>query len=140
MKGCLSKQMIRDFLADCLDDQSRELAVSHIEGCALCQKNIEQLLEQQTVYEFASDATKVTGLTLTNSRFSKISSAIRDTGSESSEFESVPPGLLPDLDGYLIESELGRGGSGVVYKAMQHELDRVVAIKILSGNFSARLI
>jgi serine/threonine protein kinase len=43
---------------------------------------------------------------------------------------------LPDIGsipGFVLQDELGRGGSGVVYKANQTALDRLVAIKILMG-------
>ena len=41
------------------------------------------------------------------------------------------PGGVPDIPGYAIEKVLGRGTSGVVYRARQLSVDRPVALKVM---------
>lgn len=87
----------------------------HVDGCARCRETVAGLREEE---RFAARFAAV------------VRSRPGERGAE------VLGGELPRpvVPGYTIEGEISRGGQGVVYRGVQHETRRAVAIKaILSG-------
>ena len=59
-----------------------------------------------------------------------------DSGGEAFAEDWTPPEMLADR--YRLEEELGRGGMGVVYRATDTQLDRSIAVKLISRGSVAR--
>ena len=125
-------------------------AVAHIEQCASCQSRLE---DSATIdipwWSEAKESWLESELPMAKSTesFSSVAIEIASEMPEDSrvEFETVilsfldapsHPELLGRLGRYEVERVIGTGGMGIVLKAHDTELHRVVAIKVLAAHLA----
>ncbi|MFO0942691.1 MAG: hypothetical protein U0930_18290 [Pirellulales bacterium] len=128
--------------------------LEHVESCSQCQLKLEQLAANSTLWSDAAIA--LTGYSSSdnfhgvmptmqlNGLLHNHQQATNWTEAMAKQLLAAPshPEMLGRIGRYEVERLIGSGGMGIVFKALDSELNRTVAIKLLApylaGNGSAR--
>ncbi len=118
MQPCPTQDVLNRLLAEQLPPPERSALETHVEQCSLCQQTLDRLTRDSLVASLA--------------RADRPLDFLRP---------STRPGTLGWLAHYEVLEVLGKGGFGIVLKAFDEKLQRLVAIKVLSpqlaGNATA---
>ncbi len=142
---CPSLRGLKDLLADRLPAEDHAKLATHLEDCAACQHRVEGLTAGQR--SWPGMARKLSAFpSAAEPALRKVMDRLKESKEEATTDQpafaaDLPLGFLspsdkPDqlgrLERYEVMQEIGRGGMGVVLKAFDPSLHRVVAIKVLA--------
>ncbi len=137
-----------------LDEGSEEFKqwVQHVDRCQPCQRKLDKQLDdndsqaiQKTLSttppdELEDNFSSSFTLDLALSMVSGDSVDVGHADEPAVELDFLEPAKHPELlgrlDRYDIESVIGRGGMGIVFRAYDCELHRIVALKVLAKHLS----
>jgi serine/threonine-protein kinase len=145
---CPPRERWKEHLDGNLPAADEAVLTEHLDGCATCRKTLETLAGGSDsllgVARQAGDATDAATPALQEvlAQFQSptLETQAEPTGARDDSLAfltpSVRPGFLGRLGPYEIQAVIGKGGFGIVLKAFDERLHRVVAIKVLSPAFA----
>lgn len=153
-----AREQLLSILDSAADNGQNDTVRAHIESCTYCQQQLESLAASPELWRQASTLTgrdtlgdtvaalSDPGLSAFLSGSDRLSRKAAGNAEEGEDIfpvhslfdRPVHPEMLGRLGNYDIEFEIGRGGMGVVYKAFDADLNRPVAIKIMSPLLAGR--
>jgi serine/threonine protein kinase len=138
MADCPPVEILDRLLAETLDVRERSQIETHVVGCEDCQNTLNNLTSETAVKgsSVLLSAQPERGNSQTEAFFERLKRMKPPTGgdaSQQSRLASEKQDDLPQVEGYDIIEEIGRGSAGVVYRARHRKLNRLVALKMIAA-------
>jgi hypothetical protein len=147
MKTCPEADQLKRLLSDKLSEDEQSRIGSHVGICSECQGELDRLSAETPLEDLLRAKPGVAPESFIPSHFLNYleqNNPLRQEGAETNRGDGSmdfgPPtdkGALGQIASYHIVKELGRGGMGIVYLAMDGRFNREVALKVLKPQFAA---
>ena len=140
--NCPEPDLLQQLVDDVLPAEMRDQLERHLDLCSDCQKHVDSSAETQVWRNALLDLnTRASESSLLENVLSDVKSRL-DPWKQDEPGQSTHSGISSDAlawtnDGFELIDVLGQGGMGIVFKARESSLNRVVAVKVLSPAFAA---
>ncbi|HKQ48758.1 MAG TPA: protein kinase [Phycisphaerae bacterium] len=136
-RACLTEAELEELAGGRLSPGREAELQKHLEGCVSCRGRWEERRGDEEMFRELRAARNEPAVAGGDSPGANL------THTRGPSDGNVPPLMLPPelavtIEGYSITREIGRGGMGVVFEAIQQRLNRKVALKILPGSSGLR--
>jgi len=131
-------QMLRSFGLGGLDDASAESVNKHLEGCAACQRRVAEMSSDRFLVRLRDAHGQPSSTGPFDASLAGLSMLEGGANVKAPPPAStLPPGLANHPD-YEVIRELGHGGVGTVYLALNRLMDRHEVLKVVSRHMMNR--
>ncbi len=140
LDGCIARPELNDFVLGKIDAQRLELVAQHVDECSACQETVIAMSQKSDTFVQAIEVAKKPASSAFEDEnalalgIRRIVSAAKLGGGTNagSKLEPLTEAFAKQQIGpYRLESRLGIGGMGAVFKATHQKLKRTVALKLL---------